>query len=274
MEYSHLGKHCQYDLCRQRDFLPFDCSKCAKSFCLSHRTREGHECASLALEEAERRTAPPPPSPALPAKFRCHAPHCRTREIFSLACRNCGHNHCLKHRFPTQHACEAVGKSGRNTILPVGAVAAKPVEMVGAMAATTSGKAKPAAAAAASSSIMPTPSAAAAAVAASVATAPFAANVAALSISGDQTEAGAVATASASPPLPVLLRSNTGSSCAAEMAQAGSAGSQSSTTAASSASSTSAATSVSVAATSSSTAVTRRANTNVAHLSRLLKQHS
>ena len=110
-EFSHLGRHCALDSCHRLDFLPFECDHCHLSFCLDHRTPHNHSCTV---------PVPPQPQPATLAKLshmnphRCTQPSCHRREITANHCRNCGHNFCLAHRFPTQHDCSA--QLGRNVI--------------------------------------------------------------------------------------------------------------------------------------------------------------
>ena len=103
MEFGKLGRHCALESCHRLDWLPFQCDHCHESFCLDHRSAASHSCASV--------PAPSPP-PSLVRHsyinpYRCTAPHCHTREALSNTCRNCGHNFCLKHRFPTSHECSA-----------------------------------------------------------------------------------------------------------------------------------------------------------------------
>lgn len=44
MDFASLGAHCSLDSCRQKDFLPFDCSNCRNQFCLDHRNPVDHGC--------------------------------------------------------------------------------------------------------------------------------------------------------------------------------------------------------------------------------------
>ena len=117
MEFSKLGRHCALESCHRLDFLPFQCDHCHASFCLEHRTVASHSCASAPAPS-------PPPSLVLHSYInphRCQAPHCHKREALPNACRNCGMNHCLAHRFPTSHACSA--KLPNNVILRKGGAA-------------------------------------------------------------------------------------------------------------------------------------------------------
>ena len=58
MEFSDLGKHCELEGCRQRDFLPFKCEGCFKHFCMEHRTLENHKCATVGLKDKRVNTCP------------------------------------------------------------------------------------------------------------------------------------------------------------------------------------------------------------------------
>lgn len=44
MEFNELGGHCSSQYCHQKDFLPFNCKFCSKSFCLEHRSPFNHNC--------------------------------------------------------------------------------------------------------------------------------------------------------------------------------------------------------------------------------------
>lgn len=279
MEFSHQGLHCQYASCHQRDFLPFDCKQCSSHFCLAHRTRDQHECPSLKVEEEAARRAPPPAPIALPPKFKCHHRGCKTKEIFSLSCRNCSHNFCLAHRFPTQHACESFAQGvGRNVILPAGIMPPRPLDKHNSSDHSTATIAAPSRTV---TTMMAIPAAAASVLAAlplvAVQPAPIAvtceipvdSSSASASISTLAAESTtAEITAAIRTPSP-LLQLNNGSSCAAEMAQAAANAGSAAATSNSSASSSSSTTSV-----ATKPVITKRSNTNVAHLSKLLKQHS
>jgi len=44
MEFENLGGKCQLSYCKLKDFLPFECDKCKKTFCLEHKEYEKHDC--------------------------------------------------------------------------------------------------------------------------------------------------------------------------------------------------------------------------------------
>lgn len=44
LEHTKLGRHCEFDSCNQRDFLPFKCDACGQILCLVHRTYSAHRC--------------------------------------------------------------------------------------------------------------------------------------------------------------------------------------------------------------------------------------
>ena len=39
-----IGDHCELPGCKQVDFLPFVCSGCKATYCLTHRSAREHEC--------------------------------------------------------------------------------------------------------------------------------------------------------------------------------------------------------------------------------------
>eukprot|EP00761_Pharyngomonas_kirbyi_P012369 gb/GECH01012396.1/.p1 GENE.gb/GECH01012396.1/~~gb/GECH01012396.1/.p1 ORF type:complete len:140 (+),score=24.95 gb/GECH01012396.1/:1-420(+) len=46
-EFHDLGAHCSLESCKQKDFLPFQCDLCKKTFCLDHREPESHSCSEI-----------------------------------------------------------------------------------------------------------------------------------------------------------------------------------------------------------------------------------
>lgn len=271
--------HCAH--CKQREFLPFECKSCAASFCLAHRTREAHECPAWVAEEAAAKLAPKPSPIALPTKYKCSKPGCKVREIISINCRNCAHNFCIAHRFPTQHKCEAFGKQAggggaaagasaaglhRNTILPAGIVPPRPLDADRSSRHST----QPLASASAHAPIAVHAASAVAASVVSTTAAQPSPPAASVPASVDAPLAADPAAARVTSP---LLFTNHGSSCAAEMSQAASAAATKSD-AADATSSTPSATAVAPPSSAAAAASMRHHNTNVAHLSKLLKQHS
>lgn len=270
--------HCAH--CKQREFLPFECKSCAASFCLSHRTRESHECPAWIAEQAAARAAPKPAPIALPVKFKCSKRGCKVKEIISINCRNCAHNFCIAHRFPTQHQCESFGKQTgaggssqgaaavtgglhRNTILPAGIVPPRPLDADRSSRHST----QPLASAPAPA---PAPLAVLAAAPAAPTVAQPSSSAASVHASADAPLATEPTAARITSPLLFQVSTNNGSSCAAEMSQAASAAATKSDVAEATSSNAAATTAVATPA----AAAMRHHNTNIAHLSKLLKQHS
>ncbi|ERT02516.1 AN1-like Zinc finger family protein [Sporothrix schenckii 1099-18] len=114
---SLTGKHCQYEYCRQLDFLPFFCQSCRKTFCLDHRTESAHHCAHEgAWAERRRKAQLARPSAGADRTMRdlvsqkpCASPACKTVVGTSLVpgvhCSNCNRDYCLKHRLREDHNC-------------------------------------------------------------------------------------------------------------------------------------------------------------------------
>ncbi|OAY64641.1 Zinc finger AN1 domain-containing stress-associated protein 12 [Ananas comosus] len=130
--FPDLGAHCEHEDCNQLDFLPFTCDGCQKAFCLEHRTYKSHGCpgsehrsrtvvvceicsASVEREGGgeddvaalERHVRSGACDPARKRKPRCPVPRCREALTFSntATCRACHVSVCLRHRFPSDHAC-------------------------------------------------------------------------------------------------------------------------------------------------------------------------
>lgn len=135
-----LGAHCAEEYCHQLDFLPFTCDSCSKVYCLEHRSYKAHECSKVNLKdnvvivcptctrtvkkvagESEAVTLKKHnfdgscSSAGRPApKARCPVPRCREELLVlnTYSCRSCGSTVCLKHRYPTDHACTTM-KNGK-----------------------------------------------------------------------------------------------------------------------------------------------------------------
>ncbi|KAF8399331.1 hypothetical protein HHK36_015196 [Tetracentron sinense] len=137
--FPDLGKHCQHSECNQLDFLPFKCDGCRKVFCLDHRSYKSHECpkpdhnsrkvvvchicsTSMEItgidEEAEkvileRHDKSGDCDPSKKKKPVCPVKRCKQILTFSNTntCKICQQKVCLKHRFPTDHACKRSSSS-------------------------------------------------------------------------------------------------------------------------------------------------------------------
>lgn len=148
-----VGAHCFFRGCHQQDFLPFTCDCCDHVYCLDHRSYETHSCPSAG--KLDRRVLQCPlckqhipwtleqdanevwdlhvrsgkcasPSTAAAAsghapqkkkKKRCAADKCREVLVTSntFHCQRCRQEVCMRHRFETDHDCEAVRQSQRQT---------------------------------------------------------------------------------------------------------------------------------------------------------------
>ncbi|EFE38722.1 hypothetical protein TRV_06596 [Trichophyton verrucosum HKI 0517] len=110
-----IGKHCEFEFCRQLDFLPFRCESCKGTFCLDHRTETTHKCPK-AGEWARRRTGQGgsesttlSPKPTVYNSTQCSHPSCKAL-IYRMAnagvhCQNCNREYCLSHRMREDHDC-------------------------------------------------------------------------------------------------------------------------------------------------------------------------
>ncbi|KAK4144538.1 uncharacterized protein C8A04DRAFT_11451 [Dichotomopilus funicola] len=122
------GSHCQYSYCNQLDFLPFRCQSCDKTFCLDHRTEDGHACTNPGAWAARKREAELAKHSAgegrrmrdLIAQKPCADDNCKTTIgtalIPGVHCTNCNRDYCLKHRLPEDHACSSKPPIGARAV--------------------------------------------------------------------------------------------------------------------------------------------------------------
>lgn len=135
MEFPHLGKHCSKSDCNKLDFLPIKCDACDQIFCAEHYSYITHNCANIYKKNNQVPACPlcSRPIPVKkgehpdyvvgahidndcqsdPAKNRrkvftnkCSFHKCKTKELLPVICKDCSKNFCIKHRHPTDHACE------------------------------------------------------------------------------------------------------------------------------------------------------------------------
>ncbi|XP_067568081.1 AN1-type zinc finger protein 1 isoform X4 [Pseudorca crassidens] len=125
-----IGRHCQVEQCRQRDFLPFVCDGCSGIFCLEHRSRESHSCHEvctiqcigsagaelqiwradckviLGFSTAWRVTVIERLKSDTHTSYPCSFKDCAERELVPVMCPYCEKNFCLRHRHQSDHECE------------------------------------------------------------------------------------------------------------------------------------------------------------------------
>ncbi|CAK79425.1 unnamed protein product (macronuclear) [Paramecium tetraurelia] len=128
----NIGQRCKYSICRQKDFLPYECSLCKDVYCQEHRTQEAHECPKLSIkksvilcplckkglcytsdqnentiwEEHFEKDCPQQP------KEKKVCPICKDKltDVTNFKCKDCGMEVCLKHRYREDHKCPTLKK--------------------------------------------------------------------------------------------------------------------------------------------------------------------
>ncbi|RMJ22209.1 Zinc finger protein [Aspergillus sp. HF37] len=113
-----IGRHCQFEFCRQLDFLPFRCESCRGTFCLEHRTESAHKCVREG-EWARRQQQTPgngaglgagkAEKPSIHNTDQCAHVACKTLvntlKDPGVTCPDCRGEFCLKHRLREEHDC-------------------------------------------------------------------------------------------------------------------------------------------------------------------------
>ncbi|KAF4688675.1 AN1-type zinc finger protein 2A [Perkinsus olseni] len=137
-DFADLGAHCAEPYCHQQDFLPFECDRCHKEFCLDHRTYDAHNCPYLsstsynkqqviicplckssihllpgetedrAFDRHSHSSDCRPENYGKPRLQKCPVEGCRDRltEVNSYECTKCHTKVCLKHRYEDAHPCK------------------------------------------------------------------------------------------------------------------------------------------------------------------------
>ncbi|XP_059380086.1 AN1-type zinc finger protein 1 [Carassius carassius] len=93
-----IGKHCEIESCKQKDFLPFVCSSCSGVFCLEHRGRDSHSCPEVLVKKEIGSGG----SKSYPCSFE----DCKGKELLPVICPHCEKHFCLIHRHQDDHKCE------------------------------------------------------------------------------------------------------------------------------------------------------------------------
>ncbi|CEM04661.1 unnamed protein product [Vitrella brassicaformis CCMP3155] len=135
-EFSDVGAHCSDPYCRQKDFLPFVCNLCNKTYCLEHFKPESHQCpraaavdrrvmiCPLCLDsfpmvagescdvtfERHTRTSCRPDlyeTRRAQQKATCPVKGCKAKltAVNSFVCPRCKQKVCMKHRWQEDHDC-------------------------------------------------------------------------------------------------------------------------------------------------------------------------
>mmetsp|Transcript_47949 Transcript_47949/g.79529 ORF Transcript_47949/g.79529 Transcript_47949/m.79529 type:complete len:164 (-) Transcript_47949:91-582(-) len=114
MEFSDVGDHCHYVLCRQQTFLPFECDSCHYKFCKHHFSMEQHECPNLQKETMmakqlqHEKIKQNKQSGVNRATCRCQFKKCKKKQWINIECNHCAKSFCLAHRNPDDHKCDYI----------------------------------------------------------------------------------------------------------------------------------------------------------------------
>lgn len=102
-EFIDLGKYCQLKHCNRQDYLPFECKYCGLWFCKEHWEVDVHQCKKYTMPNVITKDIVSNGKKIY--SNTCDFPKCKIREIVPLRCKECGKNHCFKHRQPFVHKC-------------------------------------------------------------------------------------------------------------------------------------------------------------------------
>ena len=116
MEFSDIGAHCHYDLCKQHTYLPFECESCKHKYCKHHRTQKSHQCLKLKKEINEEKQSDINKinknktskinNPKFNGGYKCNYKKCKKYEWVEFECNKCHKSFCLRHRSPDDHKCK------------------------------------------------------------------------------------------------------------------------------------------------------------------------
>ncbi|EFC42534.1 predicted protein [Naegleria gruberi] len=144
-EFYDLGAHCCFDGCHEKDFLPFKCTHCGKTFCLNHRSFDAHKCSYLQEQgvvapfcplcnqvlpfraserenpndvverhissgkcPAMNQNASKQPTSSLSSAEMCALGGCGQKSI--IKCKGCNKSFCVEHRLDFDHNCDSLKK--------------------------------------------------------------------------------------------------------------------------------------------------------------------
>eukprot|EP01018_Ginkgo_biloba_P022681 Gb_30953 [translate_table: standard] len=117
--FPDLGKHCMEESCRTLDFLPLKCNGCNKVFCAEHRSEKDHDCPNVDMNDRQKhsQSGQCDPDNRLKKRPKCCVRRCKEILTFSNTnvCKSCVGKTCLKHRFPSDHACGGQTHAVRET---------------------------------------------------------------------------------------------------------------------------------------------------------------
>ncbi|KAL4456871.1 hypothetical protein ABPG74_014509 [Tetrahymena malaccensis] len=141
MEFQNLGKVCSILHCKQKDFLPYKCGCCERTFCQDHFRQEAHDC-----NQSDRYAKKAIVCPFCLQTIKYKGSHSETEaldihqatecdqknrekalkekekilcesgkkckqaltDLNTFVCKLCDRQLCLKHRIPEEHVCQKI----------------------------------------------------------------------------------------------------------------------------------------------------------------------
>ncbi|EAR99365.2 AN1-type zinc finger protein (macronuclear) [Tetrahymena thermophila SB210] len=141
MEFQNLGKVCSILHCKQKDFLPYKCSCCERTYCQDHFRQEAHDC-----NQSDRYAKKAIVCPFCLQTIKYNGSHTETEaldihqatdcdqknrdkilkekekifcesgkkckqaltDLNTFVCKLCDRQLCLKHRIPEEHVCQRI----------------------------------------------------------------------------------------------------------------------------------------------------------------------
>jgi len=137
MDLLDKGKHCNQEYCHQLDLLPIKCKACFNYYCADHFKYESHNCKlsekfnykiptcnncnqviefkrgkdlNICLNEhlkiCKQNSNSNSNNNSNNKSKKCSYKNCKSKEIFTFKCDDCGLEFCTKHRIQEVHSCQ------------------------------------------------------------------------------------------------------------------------------------------------------------------------
>eukprot|EP01084_Bolivina_argentea_P118827 210777_1 len=100
MEFSDIGNHCHFDLCRQTTFLPQQCACCNHQFCKLHISTKIHKCNDNYQIKQQKQISKNTKSKLKKCGYKCDK-----YQPILINCNRCNKSFCSYHRYSDDHMC-------------------------------------------------------------------------------------------------------------------------------------------------------------------------